>query len=980
MYKPLTTFLVAAALLGIVIGLYQEGNQYNASAPGHGHTGMRSGTATPVTRRGAPPMHGNHLALPTGVAANNGSARVGTASTAADGGPSTIHASRRQDAVGGHVIDMAYPCGLTTPAFCDNFTERASGQGSRDGALDPAKWNYTRFSSGINPGQHLVDAFYATDAQHCKTLIHNVLPNRDSFFCGLEVPEPQHWMEAFNDGGGTFVSDAMIRQPFDFTGRTGTIQFGVDAKSDASHTWWVEVLITDQPVVSPHLGPTLDMPPHDGLRIQFSGGDSCPGVGGITPNDLAGLGYNYIASGQVMRFDNYTPTGLDNRLPPSRTTCFKTAPDTTNMVRIKVSTTNLDVYVSDAGTNILRHVFSALLSPALPFSVGYVHFEHAQYNASKEGSGNMQTYHWHDMGFDGPIRAPLRAYDLPDAMTRSTNDYYVNGRPVTGPAMQLGYLLTPTGLTDANGRAIAPFILSQVDLTDATGATLNIGMWDTDTSTELEYRINSGAWHSYANPDGQPGYSWHTLHIPLDLASLKQGRNTVALRSSNASPTAVAEGDLSLSFRDHPRPAPAAPMIPCSLMQLMMVAMPHMTMISDPCDGKPAAPVAPTPPTTTTIRFTAPAVPRIRIARIATNTSVRRRQSAKPTPRPPRLAPDISAGQWVNISPITVSTDFNTPPNNYGFQALAIDPQHPQTLYVGTCYQGLWKTTDGGTSWAKVNTGINGAALDTGRLWSVAVDHFNPKIVYVANGFGSLQGVLKSIDGGKNWTQVLPQRLVHGLSADVYDITTDPYRADHVLVAFHGGWGGGPDAGILESVDGGDTWTVRSPRSGWGSGDYIFFLDNSSTWLLATQWDGFWRTTNGGVNWTQVSTHNMQHGADELYRASNGAYYVGAANTLLRSTDNGASWTPVGPSTRDGYNAVIGDGTTLYAQPANTGSNSTGPNHYYTSSESDGTSWHVYNSQTFSDGPMSMAYDPLNHIVYSSNWRAGVWRLQLPKG
>src|SRR5262249_9096981 len=106
----------------------------------------------------------------------------------------------------GNIMDMAYPCGLTNPAFCDNFTEKASTSGSREGALDPTKWDYTRVSQSVNAGQGQLNEFSPTDAQHCKTLLHNVIPYNDSFFCGLEVPEPQHWMEAFNDAGQVVIS------------------------------------------------------------------------------------------------------------------------------------------------------------------------------------------------------------------------------------------------------------------------------------------------------------------------------------------------------------------------------------------------------------------------------------------------------------------------------------------------------------------------------------------------------------------------------------------------------------------------------------------------------------------------------------------------------------------------------------------------------------------------------------------------------
>jgi len=345
----------------------------------------------------------------------------------------------------------------------------------------------------------------------------------------------------------------------------------------------------------------------------------------------------------------------------------------------------------------------------------------------------------------------------------------------------------------------------------------------------------------------------------------------------------------------------------------------------------------------------------------------------------PSTVPNSTPGSWVNISPAGVSTDFNNPPSNYGFQTVVADPNHPGTLYVGTNYQGIYKSTNSGASWGRIDKpGVNGITLD-GRNWCLSMDYFNSNIMYACNGYGGNQGVFKSTDGGVTWNNMLTQANFSNQTADVYDITTDPLLTNHILVSFHSPWGSNPsgDAGILESKDGGATWILHNPQSGWGAGHYIFFMGNSNTWLLGTQGDGFWKTTDSGATWTQVSTQNMMHGAGQLYHASNGAWYVGALNTLLRSTNNGDSWTQVGVSNQDGYNAVIGDGTTLYAQSANTGSNTTGLNHYITSPESDGTNWTQMNNQTFTDGPMSMSYDSVNKIVYSSNWAGGVWRLSL---
>jgi hypothetical protein len=329
-------------------------------------------------------------------------------------------------------------------------------------------------------------------------------------------------------------------------------------------------------------------------------------------------------------------------------------------------------------------------------------------------------------------------------------------------------------------------------------------------------------------------------------------------------------------------------------------------------------------------------------------------------------------GIWIDITP-PVSLDFADPADNYGTQTIAGSPVAPGTLYLGTCYQGIWKTVDGGESWAKINTGDNGANLETGRNWTLAVDPTDADVVYTVAGYGAGQGLWKSTDGGIGWIELL-QGVTAQTTADIYSIAIDPEDHLHLLVGSHSGWAFGGDAGVLESENGGATWILHPPESGWGAGHYVHFID-ASTWLLATQNAGHWRTTDSGSSWDQVSDVDMQHGASMLYRASDGALYIGGLQRLLRSVDDGASWTAVGPETSDGYHAVIGDGTYLYAQPANTGAATVGPNPYWFALESDGLDWQPYNEQMFADGPMAMVFDRAQRRIYSSNWRTGVWRL-----
>src|SRR5436190_12706496 len=81
----------------------------------------------------------------------------------------------------------------------------------------------------------------------------------------------------------------------------------------------------------------------------------------------------------------------------------------------------------------------------------------------------------------------------------------------------------------------------------------------------------------------------------------------------------------------------------------------------------------------------------------------------------------------------------------------------PHEAYFGATGGGLWKTMDGGTTWAPVTDG----QLKSSSVGAVAVSESNPDIVYIGMGETCIRGnimagdgVYKSIDAGKTWTHV----------------------------------------------------------------------------------------------------------------------------------------------------------------------------------------------------------------------------------
>lgn len=151
--------------------------------------------------------------------------------------------------------------------------------------------------------------------------------------------------------------------------------------------------------------------------------------------------------------------------------------------------------------------------------------------------------------------------------------------------------------------------------------------------------------------------------------------------------------------------------------------------------------------------------------------------------------------------------------------SLAIAPSNPDIIWVGTgetfvirpahaMGDGIYKSTDAGKTWK--NMGLT----KTGRIGRVIIHPTNPDIVYAAalgHTFGPQQerGIYKTIDGGKNWKQILFIDVNTGAS----DIAIDSKNPNNILVGMWSihinTWGlnsGGSGGGIYRSKDGGDTW------------------------------------------------------------------------------------------------------------------------------------------------------------------------------
>src|SRR5689334_12517788 len=125
--------------------------------------------------------------------------------------------------------------------------------------------------------------------------------------------------------------------------------------------------------------------------------------------------------------------------------------------------------------------------------------------------------------------------------------------------------------------------------------------------------------------------------------------------------------------------------------------------------------------------------------------------------------------------------------------------------YFGAVGGGLWKTMDGGTTWAPVTDG----QVKSSSVGAVAVSESNPDIVYIGMGETCIRGnimagdgVYKSTDAGKTWTHI-----AFASSENNSKIRIHPTNTEIVYVAAFGKMSvPNADRGVYKSVDGGKTW------------------------------------------------------------------------------------------------------------------------------------------------------------------------------
>jgi photosystem II stability/assembly factor-like uncharacterized protein len=301
--------------------------------------------------------------------------------------------------------------------------------------------------------------------------------------------------------------------------------------------------------------------------------------------------------------------------------------------------------------------------------------------------------------------------------------------------------------------------------------------------------------------------------------------------------------------------------------------------------------------------------------------------------------------------------------------ALAVAPSDPNVVWAGTGEPnlrsnislgwGVFKSTDAGKTWTKM--GLE----HTGRIGRIAIHPRNPNTLLVSavgHAYGPQpdRGVFRTTDGGTTWTKVLFVDENTGANDVEYDPTNPRIvwaTTWQIDIKTWGRKSGGPGSGIWKSTDGGVTWTRLTgnglPTKPFGKVDLAVAQSNPNrVYALVETSDGvplpgveaesgeLWRTDNGGTSWRVVSHDRQLAGRTQYYNRmivapdnENEAYFLAANYT--KTLDGGA--TSIDPP----FSEVPGfDHHDIWIDPTNPSRMAVGHDGGISISTNRGKSWH----------------------------------------
>src|SRR6266702_1843230 len=173
--------------------------------------------------------------------------------------------------------------------------------------------------------------------------------------------------------------------------------------------------------------------------------------------------------------------------------------------------------------------------------------------------------------------------------------------------------------------------------------------------------------------------------------------------------------------------------------------------------------------------------------------------------------------------------------------AIAVAPSSPSTLYVTTFQNGVYRSTDGGTTWHRLT--LPGDVV----AFCILVDPANASRIWVGTRF---DGIARSTDGGATWAS---GRGSQPSGYDALSLAIDPHNHQRLFAAIEADSGGG----VYVSSDSGRTWSRSTGGTAPQSADVVAADPTTAGRIYAgddaPEALGVYRSDDDGVSWRNIS-------------------------------------------------------------------------------------------------------------------------------
>ena len=299
----------------------------------------------------------------------------------------------------------------------------------------------------------------------------------------------------------------------------------------------------------------------------------------------------------------------------------------------------------------------------------------------------------------------------------------------------------------------------------------------------------------------------------------------------------------------------------------------------------------------------------------------------------------LPEGSWEYIGPRNVDVPYRQYFGNGAISgrvnsiAFSTDPvTSQQVMYIATPYGGVRKSTDGGVTWTLKSTGNTWPQLHTSCL---TIDPNNPNTIYVGtgdyrgsfggggNGNGYGMGIMRSTDGGATWDSTFNADSIAAMGSNVavskiVVVPASGPRKKTIIATTGRGQATGTGALWIYQFGtgaGDNQWRrVLIPFGDWGGLAMSIPDAGGVRRVYAGKAGGspeIWRTEDNGLNWTQCTTPATPSNPNSNFDLACSSYLPNAVFCLLadtpsgnvyRSNDKGVGWTGMGttiPATLD---------------------------------------------------------------------------------